>query len=104
MRRNKHRSSCVQIAFLVSQMNVNGSFFDIHNFILPEVLVRWKFVSGSHVLGSHNKVLRTIVFWADFQNEVPGRRLSPKAPLTLIFLKEEGFCSSLGSVCGSGLC
>jgi hypothetical protein len=76
----------VQIAFLVSEMNVNGSFFDIHNFILPEVLVRWKFVPWNNVLGSHNKVLRTIVLWADLQHEVPRRRLSPYPPLTLIFL------------------
>jgi hypothetical protein len=81
----------VQIAFLVSQMNVNGSFFDIQNFILSEVLVRWKFISGSHVLGSHNKVLRTIVFGADLQNEVPRRRLPPNPPLTLIFLKQKWY-------------
>ena len=42
--RNEHRSSNVQIAFLVSQMNVNDSFFDIQNSILPEVFVRGKAV------------------------------------------------------------
>ena len=101
--RDEYSSSCVQIAFLISQMNVNRSFFDVQNFILPEVLVRWEFVSRSHVLGSHNKALRTIVFWADFQDKVPGGRLSPNPPLTIIFLQEEGFCSSLGCGYGSGL-
>jgi hypothetical protein len=70
-------------------MNVNNSFCKIENFILPEVLVRWKFVPWSDVLGTHNKMLRTIVFSADLQDEVPGRRLSPNPPLTLIFLEKE---------------
>jgi hypothetical protein len=56
----------VQIAFLVPQMNVNGSSYNIENFILPEVLVRWEFVPWSDVLGTHNKMLRTIVLGADF--------------------------------------
>src|SRR5580704_5007575 len=73
-------------------MNVNGSFFDIHKFILLEVLVRWKFVSGSHVLRSHDKLLRTIVFGADLQDEVAWGRLPPNPPLTLIFLQQERFC------------
>jgi hypothetical protein len=95
----------VQIAFLVSQMNMNGSFFDIQNFILPEMLVRWKFVSGSDVLSSHNEVLRTVVFRADLQHEIPRRRFSPYPPLTLFFLQQEWFWSSLGGRgCGTGLC
>jgi len=61
-------------------MNVNGSFFDIDDFILPEVFVRWEFVPWSNVLGSHNKVLRTIVYWADLEYEVPWRTLSPYPP------------------------
>ena len=85
-------------------MNVNSSFFDIHKFLLPEVLVRWKFVSGSHVLRSHDKLLRTIVLEADLQDEVARGRLSPNPPLTLIFLQQEGFWSSLGRGCGTGLC
>src|SRR5579862_9298924 len=84
-------------------MNVNRSFFDVQKFILPEVLVRGDFVSGSHVLDSHNKVLRTVVLGAYFQKKASGRRLSPNAPLALIFLKEERFCGGLGSVC-RGLC
>jgi hypothetical protein len=40
-------------------MNVNGSFFDIHKFILPEVLVHWKFVS-SHVL----RIRRSLSFFS----------------------------------------
>jgi hypothetical protein len=94
----------VQIAFLVSQMNVNGSFFDIQNFILPEVLVRWKFVSGSHVFGAQNEVLRAVVLRADLQHKFSRRRLSPYPLLTLIFLQQEGFWSSLGRGCGTGLC
>jgi hypothetical protein len=92
----------VQIAFLIPQVNVNGSSYDIENFILPEVLVRWKFVPWSDVLGTHNKVLRTTVFWADLQDEVPGRRLSPNPPLTLICLQQEWLWSGLGRACGTG--
>ena len=79
----------MQIAFLISHMSVNCSFYDVENLILLKVPVCWKFVSRSHVLGSHNKVLRTIVFWADLQYEVARRRLSPNPPLTLIFLQQE---------------
>ena len=50
----------VQIALLVSEMNVNGSFFNIENFIRPEVFVRWEFVPWCNVLSRHDKVLRTI--------------------------------------------
>jgi len=78
----------VQIAFLIPHMSVNRSSYDIENFILFKVPVCWKFVSRSHVLGSHNEVLRTIVFRADLQYEVAGRRLSPNPPLTLIFLQQ----------------
>src|SRR5580704_18954505 len=96
-----YSSSCVLIAFLFSQMNVNGSFFDKHKFILLEVLVRWKFVSGSHVLRSHDKLLRTIVFGADLQDEVAWGRLPPNPPLTLIFLQQERFCRGLECGCGT---
>ena len=85
----------MQIAFLIPQVNVNGSFFNPQKFILREVLVPWKLVSGNHVFGSHDKALRTIVFWADFQHEVPMVRLSPYPPLTLISLQQEGLWSSL---------
>ena len=95
MRGDEDGSSRVQITLLISQMNVNGSFFDVDKLILAEVFVRWKFVSGSHVLGSHDKVLRTIVLRADFQDEVARRRLPPNAPLTLILLEEERFCDDL---------
>jgi hypothetical protein len=84
----------VQIAFLVSKVNVNDSFFDIYNFILPEVLVCWKFVSGSHVLGSHNEVLRTVVSWADLQHEVSRRRFSSNASLTLSFSSRSGLATA----------
>jgi hypothetical protein len=94
----------VQIAFLVPQVNVNSSFFNPQKFILREVLVPRKFVSGNHVFGSHDEVLRTIVFWADLQHEVAMVRLSPYPPLTLISLQQEGPWSSLGSGCGTGLC
>jgi hypothetical protein len=85
-------------------MNVNGSLFDIQNFILAEVFVHGKFVSGNDVLGSHDKVLRTVVFWADLQHEVPRRRLSPNPSLTLIFLEQEWFWSNLRRGSGTGLC
>src|ERR1700722_15837512 len=85
-------------------MNVNRSFFDIHKFILPEGLVRWKFVSGSHVLRSHDKLLRTIVLGADLQDEVARGRLSPTLPLTLIFVQQGGGCSGLGGGGGTCLC
>ncbi len=84
-------------------MNVNGSLYDVQNFILPEVPVRWKFVAWSQVLGSHNKVLRAIVFRADLQNEIPGRRLAPNPPLTFIFLEQQWFWSDLGRGWGTGL-
>jgi hypothetical protein len=93
----------MQIAFLAPKMNVNGSSFDIQNFILPEVLVHWKFVPWSHLLGSHNKVLRTIVFWADLQHESARGRFSPYPLLTLILLQEQRLWSSLGGGCGTGL-
>jgi hypothetical protein len=85
-------------------MSVNRSFQDIQNFILAEVLVHGKFVSGMHVLGAHDKVLGTVVFWTDLQDEVAGRRLTPNPALTLIFFEEERFCSGLGRGWGAGMC
>jgi hypothetical protein len=67
----------VQIAFLIAQVDVDGSFFDQQDFILPEVPMPWKFVSGRDVFGSQDKVPGTIVFWAYLQHEVPMVRLSP---------------------------
>jgi len=78
-------------------MSVNCSFYDIENFILLKVPVGWKFVSRSHVLGSHHKVLRTVVLGADLQYEVPRRGLSPNPSLTLIFLQQERFRTGLGT-------
>ena len=83
---------------------MNGSFFNPKKFILREVLMSRKFVSGNHVFGPHDKALRTVVFWADFQHEVPMVRLSPYPPLTLISLQQEGFWTSLGRGYGTGLC
>jgi hypothetical protein len=68
------------------------------------VLVHRKFVSGMHVLSAHDKVLRTVVSWADLQYEVSERGLSPNPALTLIFFEEERFCNGLGRGCGTGLC
>ena len=65
--------------------------FRYTQFILPKVLVCLKFVSGSHVLRSHNKLLRTIVLGADLQDEVAWGRLPPNPPLTLIFLKQKWY-------------
>jgi hypothetical protein len=93
----------MQIAFPIPQANVNASFFDPQNFILPEVLVPWKFVSGSHVFGSEDKVLRTIVFRADLQHEVPMVRLSPGSPLTLVLFQKERLGRRLGRASGAGL-
>jgi hypothetical protein len=85
-------------------VNVNGSFFDPQKFILREVLVPWKFVSGNHFFGSHDKMLRAVVFWADLQHEVPMVRLPPYPPLTLIPLQQEELGSILGPGCRPGLC
>lgn len=85
----------MQIAFLISQVNMNGPFFDVNEFILPKVFVEWKFVSGMHVFRDHNKMLGTIILGADLQHEVAGRGLSPNPPLALIFLQEKRFGSSL---------
>src|SRR5215471_11627770 len=64
IRRNECDSSRVQIAFLVSHMNMSGSFFDQQNFILPQVFVQWYFVFGNHVFGAENQVLRAVVLRA----------------------------------------
>ena len=100
----ENSSSCVYVAFLVSHMSVNGPFHDIQNLILPEVLVHGEFVSGMHVLSAHDKMLRTVVSWADLQDEIAGRRLTPNPALTLIFFEEERFCNGLERGCGTGLC
>src|SRR5215471_9184009 len=104
IRRNECDSSRVQIAFLVSHMNMSGSFFDQQNFILPQVFVQWYFVFGNHVFGAENQVLRAVVLRAHLQDKFSGRRLSPYPPLTFIFLQQKGFGSSLGIGCGTGLC
>src|SRR5580658_1496850 len=67
--RNKHHPSRMQIAFLVPQMNVNGSFLDQQNFILPLVLVRRYRVSWNHLSGKQHEMLRPIVFRADLEDE-----------------------------------
>ena len=87
VRWNENDSSRVQIALLVSQMNVSDSFFDQQNFILPEVFVHWYFVSSSHVFGAQYEVARAVVFRADLQHKFSRRRLSPYPPLALIFLQ-----------------
>jgi hypothetical protein len=102
MRGNEDHSSRVQIAFLISQVNVNASFFDPQDFILFEVLVPGKFVSRSHVLCAEDEALRTIVFRADLQHEVPMVRFSPQASLTLVSLEQQGLCGSPGCGCGIG--
>src|SRR5579864_5780778 len=94
----------MQIALLVAHMSVNGSFHDIQNFILSEVLVHWKFISGSHVLRYHNEMLRAIIFGADFEYELPRRRLSPHPALTLVFLQQQWFWTGVGRGCGTGSC
>ena len=94
----------MQIVFLVSYMSVYGSFYDVQNFILREVLVSWNFVPWSHVLCHHNKVPGAVVFWTDLQDEVPRRGLSPNPSLTLILLQQEWVWSSLRSGRGTGLC
>ena len=66
---------------------MRSMYYDIENFILLKVPVCWKFVSRSHVLGSHDEMLRAVVFGADLQYEVSRWGLSPNAPLTLIFLQ-----------------
>jgi hypothetical protein len=43
-------------------------------------------------------------FLADLQHKVPRRGFSPYPPLALIFLQHEGFWTSLGRGCGTGLC
>jgi len=72
-------------------VNVNGSFFNPKKFILREVLMSRKFVSGNHVFGPHDKALRTVVFWADFQHEVPMVRLSPYPRSPSFFSSRRGF-------------
>lgn len=100
---NEHGSSRVKIAFLVSQMNVHGSSYDIQNFILSKVFVCRKFVPWIDILGSHNKVLRAVVLGADLQDEVTRRRLTPNPALALVLLEQERSWRSDGRGCGTGM-
>lgn len=66
----------MQIPLLSSDMSVDGSFLDQHNFILLEVLVRWYRASRSHVFGYEHQMLRAIAFRSDLQDEPAGVSLS----------------------------
>ena len=41
MLRNEHHSSRMQIALLISNMSVDGSFLDKHDLVLLKMLVGW---------------------------------------------------------------
>src|SRR5580700_330759 len=95
----------MQIAFLVSETSVNGSFLDQQNFILPQVFVRWNSISWSQLSGEHHEMLRTVVFRTDLDDEPSRVRfagLRAKQPLlAFIFLQQQNFGGSARRGCGT---
>ena len=89
----------MQIALLSSDMSVDGSSLDQHNFILLEVLVSWYRISWSHIFSRQHQMLRAIAR-SDLQDEpaeVSLSRLGAPGPLlALIFLQQERLCGGVG--------
>lgn len=100
MLRNEHQSSRMQIALLISNMNVDGSFLDKHDLILLKMLVRWDGVARSHAFsGNDHHMLRTVGFGRDFEDEsanVALARLRPsETRFAFVFFQQQRLCSSL---------
>src|SRR5271156_6100431 len=101
MLRNEHHSSRMQIAFLISDMSVDGAFLDQHDLILLKMLMGWYGCAGGHVFSANeHQMLGSIGFGSDLENESPpGVNLSrlgpPETRLAFIFLQQQWGCASL---------
>src|SRR5208283_2297200 len=81
MLRNEHHSSRMQIAFLISNMSVDGAFLDKHDLILLKMLMGWYGCAGEHVFSANeDQTLGTIGFGSDLENEPPRVDLSGLGP------------------------
>lgn len=91
--RYKYGPTGMQIALLIPHMNVNGSLFDKHNFILTEMFVRRYRISWGHVIGQQHEMPRSVVLRGGLDaktSQVTLACLGPPRPLlALIFLEHE---------------
>jgi hypothetical protein len=99
MLRNEHHSSRMQIALLISNMSVGGSFLDKHDLILLEMLIGLYGIAGSHLSRRENQMLRAIGFGSDLEDESAGGDLArlgpPETHLAFIFFQQQWDCASL---------
>src|SRR5208282_781887 len=96
---NEHHSSCMQIALLISNLSVDGSFLDKHDLILLKMLVGWYGIAGSYLSRREHQMLRAIGFGSDLEDESAGVNLSrlgpPEARLAFIFFQQQWGRASL---------
>ena len=90
--RNEHESSGVQVALLISDLGVKGSFFNQDDFILLKMFVRRDNFSWVKVLGEEHEMPRAVALRCDLQEESAGISLTrfgpPEAVLAFVFLKQ----------------
>ena len=106
IRRNKYKSSRVEIALLISEPNVRRSALNQQDFILGQVPVFLNGRSWGKVLRPRYQMLRAVVFRADLQHELGGGggtlvRVNAASPqLAFIPFQEKGLHIGLWSCAG----
>ena len=65
--------------------------------VLTKMFVPWYAVTGLKVFGTHDEVLRSIVFRTDLQHESSRGRIAPYSRLTLVFLQQKCFWTGFPS-------
>src|SRR5208282_1839790 len=100
MLRDEHHSSRMQIALLISNMSVDGSFLDKHDLVLLKMLVGWYGCAGGHLRRREHQMLRAIGFGSDLEDESAGVSLSrlgaEQSLFSLVFLQQERLCGGIG--------
>jgi hypothetical protein len=82
----------MQIALLISNMSVDGSFFDKHDLVLLKMLMGWYGIAGSNLARRENQMSGAIGFGSYFEDESAGVDLArlrpPETRLAFIFLEQ----------------